>query len=77
MLSLRLDAAGVRVVIHVSICRLLLYYVQESGQAGQTGASSESIVLRAYWQTRSRHVEKSLSYKLELAAKGFLAAELC
>jgi superfamily II DNA helicase RecQ len=77
MLSLGLDAAGVRVVIHVSMCRLLLHYVQESGRAGRTGASSESIVLRAYWQTRSGHVEKSLGYKLEPAAKGFLAAESC
>ena len=77
MLSLGLDAAGVRVVIHVSMCRLLLHYVQESGRAGRTGASSESTVLRAYWQTRSGHVEKSLGYKLEPAAKDFLAAESC
>lgn len=47
MLSLGLDAASVRVVIHASMCRLLLQYVQESGRAGRTGASSETIVLRA------------------------------
>lgn len=77
MLSLGLDAAGVRVVIHVSMCRLLLQYVQESGRAGRTGASSESIVLRACWQARGGHVEKSLGYKLEPAAKEFLSAESC
>jgi superfamily II DNA helicase RecQ len=77
MLSLGLDAAGVRVVIHVSMCRLLLQYVQESGRAGRTGASSEAIVLRAYWQARGGQVEKSLGYKLEPAAKDFLCAESC
>lgn len=77
MLSLGLDAPGVRVVIHVSMCRLLLQYVQESGRAGRTGASSESIVLRAYWQARGGHLEKSLGYKLEPAAKDFLSAESC
>ncbi|CAG5169063.1 uncharacterized protein ALTATR162_LOCUS6993 [Alternaria atra] len=77
MLSLGLDAAGVRVVIHVSMCRLLLQYVQESGGAGRTGASSESIVLRACWQTKSWCVEKSLGYKLEPPAKDFLSAGSC
>jgi superfamily II DNA helicase RecQ len=77
MLSLGLDAAGVRVVIHVSMCRLLLQYVQESGRAGRAGASSESVVLRACWQTKSRRVEKSLGYKLEPPAKDFLSADSC
>jgi superfamily II DNA helicase RecQ len=77
MLSLGLDAAGVRVVIHVSMCRLLLQYVQESGRAGRAGASSESIVLRACWQARGNHVEKSLGYKLESAARDFMSADSC
>ena len=67
MLSLGLDAAGVRVMIHVSMCRLLLQYVQKSGRAGRTGARSESIVLRAHSRTRNGHVEDSLGYKLDVA----------
>jgi superfamily II DNA helicase RecQ len=34
MLSLGIDAPGVRVVIHVSMCRQVLNFVQESGRAG-------------------------------------------
>ena len=48
MLSLRIDAPGVRVVIHVTISRQVLHFVQESGRAGRTSAPSEAIVLQAH-----------------------------
>ncbi|KAH7074952.1 hypothetical protein BKA63DRAFT_415067 [Paraphoma chrysanthemicola] len=49
ILSLGIHAPGVRVVIHVAMCDLLLNLVQESGRAGREGEESESIVLRACW----------------------------
>jgi superfamily II DNA helicase RecQ len=48
ILGLGMHAPGVRVVIHVTMCDLLLNLVQESGRAGREGEESESIVLRAY-----------------------------
>jgi superfamily II DNA helicase RecQ len=77
MLGLGLDAAGVRVVIHVAMSPLLLHYVQESGRAGRTGLSSESIVLRACYFTKEGAVKKTLGYRLEQPAKDFLTAESC
>lgn len=75
MLGLGLDAAGVRVVIHVAMCALLLQYVQESGRAGRTGLASESIVLQACHQSKEGRMEKAMGYRLEPPAKDLLTAE--
>jgi superfamily II DNA helicase RecQ len=77
MLSLGVDALGVRVVIHVSMSRQVVNFVQESGRAGRTGAPSEAVVLRAHWQTKSGQEEKWSGYKLNLPAKEFLSTDLC
>jgi superfamily II DNA helicase RecQ len=45
VLGLGIHAPGVRTVIHVTMCDLLLNLVQESGRAGREGDESESIVL--------------------------------
>ncbi|KAF3020323.1 hypothetical protein E8E12_000192, partial [Didymella heteroderae] len=77
LLSLGIDAPGVRVVIHVSMSRQVLHFVQESGRAGRTGAPSEAIVLRAHWQTKSGQEEKWSGYKLESPAEEFLSTDTC
>lgn len=77
MLGLGLNAAGVRVVIHVAMCSLLRHYIQESGRAGRTGLDSESIVMRACWAGREGRVQKAFGYKLEPEAKAFLGAASC
>lgn len=77
MLSLGIDAPGVRVVIHVSMSRQVLHFVQESGRAGRTGAPSEAIVLQAHWQTKSGQEEKWSGYKLDSPAKEFLSTDTC
>jgi superfamily II DNA helicase RecQ len=46
VLGLGIHAPGVRTVIYVAMCDLLLNLVQESGQAKREGDKSESIVLR-------------------------------
>jgi superfamily II DNA helicase RecQ len=56
MLRLGLDAPGVRVVIHVVMCCLLLEFMQESGRAGRMGLESEAIVLRECWTGRNGKV---------------------
>ncbi|KAH8721500.1 hypothetical protein GQ44DRAFT_565387, partial [Phaeosphaeriaceae sp. PMI808] len=49
MLSLGLNAPGVRVVIHVTMPRSLCQFVKDSGRAGRTSLDSAAIVLRACW----------------------------
>jgi superfamily II DNA helicase RecQ len=71
ILGLGMHALGVRVVIHVTMCNLLLNLVQESGCAGRKGEESKSIVLRAYW---GQGVErgKATGHCLEQRAKDYL-----
>jgi superfamily II DNA helicase RecQ len=47
VLGLGIYIPGVRTVIHVTMCDLLLNLVQESSRARREGDESESIVLRA------------------------------
>jgi superfamily II DNA helicase RecQ len=76
ILSLGVHAPGVRVVIHVQMCDLLLNLVQESGRAGRAGDASESIVLRACsWQ--GTKCVPSLGYRLEQRAKDYLDGTTC
>ncbi|KAI8931122.1 hypothetical protein NX059_012132 [Plenodomus lindquistii] len=77
MLGLGIDAEGVRVVIHVTMCFQLMQFVQESGRAGRSGLNSESIVLRAYWQNQDGTVGRALGYKMEPPVKEFLATQAC
>jgi hypothetical protein len=77
MLGLGLDAPGVRVVIHVVMCRLLLEFMQESGRAGRMGLESEAIVLRECWTGRNGKVQKALGHQIEQPAKEFLSSSLC
>jgi len=76
ILGLGIDAPGVRVVLHVAMCRQLLDLVQESGRAGRTGLPSESIVLRACWGERGQQ-GKALGHKTEQWAKNYLNETTC
>jgi superfamily II DNA helicase RecQ len=76
ILTLGIHAPGVRVVIHMTMCDLLMNLVQESGRAGREGDASESIVLQACWgQGTTRG--KSLGYRLEQRAKDYLSETVC
>lgn len=76
ILSLGIHAPGVRVVIHVQMCKLLLNLVQESGRAGRAGHASESIVLRACSEEHAKRVPW-LGYHLEQRAKDYLEEMTC
>lgn len=76
ILALGIHAPGVRVVIHVTMCDLLLNLVQESGRAGREGDESESIVLRACWGQGSKR-GKALGHRLEQRAKDYLNETTC
>jgi superfamily II DNA helicase RecQ len=76
-LGLGLDAAGVRVVIHVSMCELIRQYVQESGRAGRKGFKSEAIVLRACWKEKHGTIRKEGGRRLEPPVKEFLDDGQC
>ncbi|KAI4221646.1 MAG: hypothetical protein L6R40_008618 [Gallowayella cf. fulva] len=76
-LGLGLDAANVRVVIHVRMCDLLRQYVQESGRAGRTGLKSEAIVLRAHWVGKDGGVKREIICRLEPPSKEFLNSRQC
>lgn len=76
ILSLGIHAPGVRVVIHVQMCKLLLDLVQESGRAGREGHASESIVLRACSVDRAQRVPW-LGYHLEQRARAYLEETSC
>jgi superfamily II DNA helicase RecQ len=77
MLSLGLDAPGVRVVIHVDMCFLLYQYIQESGRAGRQGLPSKSLVLVLSWRTKIGETRRSISPRLDVPAKEFLTSTLC
>jgi superfamily II DNA helicase RecQ len=76
ILGLGIHAPGVRVVIHVTMCDLLLNLVQESGRAGREGDESESIVLRAYWGQGTKR-GKATGHRLEQRAKDYLDETTC
>lgn len=76
VLGLGIHAPGVRTVIHVTMCDLLLNLVQESGRAGREGDESESIVLRACWG-QGRQRRKALGHRLEPRAKRYLDETTC
>lgn len=76
-LGLGLDAAGVRVVIHVGMCNLMRQYVQESGRAGRSGLKSEAIVLRACWRRKDGKLGRELGRNLEPPVRAFLDADRC
>jgi superfamily II DNA helicase RecQ len=76
VLGLGIHAPSVRTVIHVTMCDLLLNLVQESGQAGQEGDESESIVLRACWGQGTKR-GKALGHRLEPRAKEYLSETTC
>jgi superfamily II DNA helicase RecQ len=76
ILGLGMHAPGVRVVIHVTMCDLLLNLVQESGRAGREGEESESIVLRAYWGQGAER-GKATGHRLEQRAKDYLNQTTC
>jgi superfamily II DNA/RNA helicase len=76
ILALGVHAPGVRVVIHVAMCDLLLSLVQESGRAGREGDESESIVLRACWGQGAER-GKALGRRLEQRAKEYLDTTTC
>jgi superfamily II DNA helicase RecQ len=77
MLGLGLDAAGVRVVIHVAMPACMRHFVQESGRAGRTGLLSESVVLREFWSTKSGSTKSHLPLKLDPPARDFLTGPGC
>lgn len=77
MLGLGINARGVRVVVHSTMCSLLRHFLQESGRAGRTGLASESIVMQECWIARNGQEKKSLGHKLEPAAINFLTAQSC
>jgi superfamily II DNA helicase RecQ len=71
ILGLGIHALGVRVVIYVTMCNLLLNLVQESGRAGREGEESKSIVLWAYWGQGAER-GKATGHCLEQQAKDYL-----
>jgi superfamily II DNA helicase RecQ len=76
-LGLGLDAAGVRVVIHTGMCKLMRQYIQESGRGGRSGLKSEAIVLRACWKRKDGSVWREVGHDLEPSAMQFLEGGRC
>lgn len=76
ILGLGIHAPGVRVVIHVTMCDMMLNLVQESGRAGREGDPSESVVLRACWSQGAK-IGKALGHRLEQRAKDYLNETIC
>jgi len=76
-LGLGIDAASIRVVIHVGLKDKMREYAQESGRAGRDGLKSEAITLRGYWVGRDgkRKVEKG--WKMEASMKDSIEGKEC
>ena len=77
-LGLGVDAATIRVVIHVGVVRKIRDYGQESGRAGRDGLASEAIILRGVGYDRAGNIkEGDLRSDMDSEMREFVTTSGC
>jgi superfamily II DNA helicase RecQ len=76
-LGLGVDAAHIRVVLHVGTVRQIRQYGQESGRAGRQGEASEAIIMRGYRTTARGRVAVGFAEDVEEEMQAFIGGEGC
>jgi superfamily II DNA/RNA helicase len=76
-LGLGVDAAHIRVVLHVGTVRQIRQYGQESGRAGRQGQASEAIIMRGYRTTRKGRVAVGFAEDVEGEMREWIGGQGC
>lgn len=75
--GLGIDAAQIRVVIHVGLPSTMRDYAQESGRAGRDGVASEAIIMRGVHEGRHGQRVLERGWQADVGMEAFIAGKEC